>query len=62
MQSSNFTDLWDGKGSHTDQLLKIYTIEFLCRLQDEACLTKATQLFKSVPEDYFERPNNQINP
>ncbi len=34
-------------------MLKINAIEFLCRFQDELCLNKATELFKTIPNEFF---------
>lgn len=56
-------DLWNATGNnHTDQLLKINAIEFLCRFQDEKCLKKASELFNLIPVSYFSSPNSQKNP
>ena len=49
----NLEDLWDSNGTHINQMLKINAIEFLCRFQDELCLNKATELFKSIPSEFF---------
>ena len=57
----NLQNLWDPNGKHTNQLLKISAIEFLCRFQDDVCLQNATSLFKSIPPAYFSNPSNQNN-
>ena len=39
-------------------MLKSALVDFLCRIQDEKCLTKATQLFRTIPSEYFISPND----
>jgi hypothetical protein len=56
-----FTDWWTETNIHTDQLLKISVIDFLCRFQQEFCLKKSTELFETIPLNYFLSPNNQTN-
>jgi hypothetical protein len=56
-----FSDWWTETNIHTDQLLKISVIDFLCRFQQEFCLKKSTGLFETIPLSYFLSPNNQTN-
>ena len=51
-------DIWDNRGNHALILLKTSLVEFLCRLQDEECLLKATELFKTIPPEYFISPDD----
>ena len=39
-------------------MLKAALVDFLCRIQDEQCLTKSTQLFRKIPPEYFISPND----
>jgi hypothetical protein len=39
-------------------MLKSLLVDFLCRIQDEQCLTKSTQLFRTIPPEYFLSPND----
>ena len=41
--------------------IKISVIDFLCRFQQEFCLKKSTELFETIPLNYFLSPNNQTN-
>jgi hypothetical protein len=43
--------------SHLTSLLEATAVEFLCRLQDEFCLNKISELYSKIPEDFFENPN-----
>ena len=60
--------MWNDKtGTHSDIILKAQLVDFLCRIQDEQCLTKATQLFRTIPPEYFISPddpryNNTVSP
>ena len=47
---------------HLKSLLETYTVEFLCRFQDVACLKNMTSLYSKIPSQYFENPNNVSNP
>jgi hypothetical protein len=58
----NSINFWNNTGSHTEILLKINAIEFMCRFQEEDCLNKASELFRTIPEEFFTNPNNQTNP
>ena len=51
-------ELWDDEGEHTDRLLKTMLIDFLCRMQDEKCLERAGDFFYTIPDDYFDFPND----
>lgn len=54
-------NLWDDSGSHSERLLKISMIDFLCRLQDENCLSNATKKYESINSDYFLNPTQVQN-
>ena len=47
---------------HLQYLLESSAVEFLCRLQEEFCLNKATELFSKIPQEYFDSPNTINNP
>ncbi len=51
---------WDNSGTHVQLLLKTNLIDFLCRMQDEAYLRKASDYFNSLNPFYFIFPS-QIN-
>ncbi len=51
---------WDNSGTHVQLLLKTNLIDFLCRMQDEAYLRKASDYFNSLNPFYFIFPF-QIN-
>lgn len=55
-------DVWADSTSHNEELLKMQLAELQCRLLDAGCLTKTTQLFKSIPPTYFIDPTNVPNP
>lgn len=61
MNNNDYSDLWSSTGNHLNQLLKIKAIDLLCRFQDEQCLNKATELFRTISEDFFYS-NSKINP
>ena len=50
--------IWTDAPTHVDQLLKSKLVDFICNLQDNECLTTATETFKSIPKVYFLNPNN----
>ena len=39
-------------------MLKTALVDFLCRIQDEQCLLKATEQFQTIPANYFVSPND----
>ena len=39
-------------------MLKSALVDFLCRVQDEKCLEKSTELFRSITPEYFLSPND----
>jgi hypothetical protein len=47
--------------SHLTYLLESSAVDFLCRLQDENCLNKISEIYAKIPEDSFNNPNNAIN-
>jgi hypothetical protein len=57
-------DIWDDMGSLDERLLKASLAEYSCRASLKFCLSKATELFNSIPEEYFLIPQNIsiINP
>ena len=57
-------DVWDDMGSLDERLLKASLAEYSCRAYLRSCLSKATELFNSIPEEYFLIPQNIsiINP
>ena len=57
-QYQDRNDIWDNTGTHAQILLKTALVEFLCRLQDEECLLKATELFQKIPHEYFSSPDD----
>jgi hypothetical protein len=61
---SNKWDLWDDQGTLDERLLKASLVEYSCRANLKNCLSKATELFDSIPEEYFLMPQNIsiINP
>lgn len=46
-------DLWENSADHQKSLLKLNMIDFVCRMQSEVCLNKASSLFQRIPSDYF---------
>lgn len=50
-------NIWDDSGSHQIRLLKADLVEFQCRMQAESCLNKATELYETIPQDYFFAPS-----
>ncbi len=65
MQSlSQKWNIWDDQGSLDERLLKATLVEFSCRSYLKSCLDKATENFRSIPEDYFLFADNTsiINP
>ena len=54
-------DIWNITGSHVEKLFKNNIIDFLCRLQDESCLRKSTELFLGLDPLYFTDVNNIFN-
>ena len=61
---SNKWDIWDDQGTLDERLLKASLVEYSCRANLKTCLSKATDLFESIPEEYFLTPQNIsiINP
>lgn len=57
-------DIWDDLGNDLLRLLKADLTEFQCRMQEEVCLNKATELFETIPEEYFilTANNQNLNP
>jgi hypothetical protein len=51
-------DFWDDTGSHTRRLLKTNLIDFHCRIQNDECLRKATEVFHKINSNYFNSPNS----
>ncbi len=53
-------DIWAEREdeAHTLLLLKEDMVDFLCRMQDKECLTKATEFFETIPIEYFSSPAN----
>ena len=47
---------------HLTYLLEANAVEFLCRLQEENCLNKATELYSKISIDYLGSPNDHSNP
>ena len=39
-------------------MLKSALVDFLCKIQDEKCLVKSTELFRTIPKEYFSSPND----
>jgi hypothetical protein len=55
-------DIWNpNSGDHSERLLKINAIDFVCRLQEEYCLRNMTSLFENISPDYFYNPNEIAN-
>lgn len=55
-------DIWDtNSGEHSEKLLKINAIDFVCRLQEEKCLTNMSAIFDKINPDYFYNPNEVVN-
>lgn len=61
--AEGLTSGWDldqelnSPSDHLKSLLKTYTVEFLCRMQDQNCLLNMTNLYTKIPEEYFYNPN-----
>ena len=57
-------DIWNDMGSLDERLLKASLAEYSCRANLKSCLSKATELFNAIPEEYFLIPQNIsiINP
>ena len=55
-------DLWNDQGSHGLRLSKIALADALGRMQDYLTLVKASELFNTIPVNYFSNPNNVTNP
>jgi hypothetical protein len=43
---------------HLTSLLEATAVEFLCRLQEENCLNKISDLYHKIPQEYFANPND----
>lgn len=54
-------DIWDDQGSDLLRLLKADLVDFQCRMQEEVCLNKATELFNSITDEYFVIISNNQN-
>lgn len=54
-KNSNITS---DTGSHSQRLLRIQIIEFLCRLHEASCLKYTDERFSSIPPEYFREPEN----
>ena len=54
-------NIWNGNGSHLEKRIKSMMIDFLCRLQDENCLTSANKEYAKIPNAYFTNPDNTTN-
>ena len=55
-------DLWNDQGDHWLRLSKINAADTLGRMQDYSVLVKASELFNTIPVNYFSSPNNVTNP
>ena len=54
-------DAWNSQGTHTQRLLKTNLINFLCRMQNEDYLRKASSEFNSLNPFYFIFPSEITN-
>jgi hypothetical protein len=55
-------DVWDtNSNDHSENLLKINALDFVCRLQEEKCLTNMSAIFDKINPDYFYNPNEVVN-
>ena len=52
-------DVWEVRGDHEENVLKISLVDFLCRMQEEQCILKATEKFNTIPSQYFLLPDDQ---
>ncbi len=49
--------MWSDDGTHPEKLLKSTIVNFLCKLQDDDCLKRATTEFNKIPSGYFTNPS-----
>ena len=53
--------IWENTGGHVEKLFKNAMIDFMCRMQDEICLRKATDVFEGLDPYFFTDVNNIAN-
>ncbi len=54
-------DVWADAGSHQQKVLKTALLDFLCRMQDEGTLRKATDVFNGLNPFFWVDPNEVQN-
>lgn len=57
----NVTELFNDPEVHTISQIKSEILDILCRLENEECIAKASELFDLIPGEYFSDPVSNVN-